>query len=236
MHIKPKLIIISIILFVLFIGTYILMPDNKPINNNVTDAYEFPITPDKTPDEWKNLKDHGEMISVCQIPENVLTNISTEGLFETCMNYPLHPDLMAFNSYQYAFNSLCSFNGLQELINRSDAGRIILNHYKNIDNNTSDKSPFYDTIYIEMILAQESVLSSMELSDRKELLNIALKRSSKNDIGVSKVLVGRILRIDNKKFQDYLKEHPNIEEYINNVPVVSIPIGDWDNIVNRFAH
>lgn len=38
-------------------------PETDVIYTPATDVYEFPITPDKTPDEWKKLKDYSERLA-----------------------------------------------------------------------------------------------------------------------------------------------------------------------------
>ena len=199
LKLKPKLIAILAPLIILVLaGTVFLIHNNSSAYTleidatytpaidvtytPATDIYEFPITPDKTPDEWKNLGDYSARLAVLQIPEDVLATISTKGLFETCLNYPFIINMLMFNNYQDAFDSLCSFNGLQELMKRPDAGSIILSYYKSIDFNNLDKYseiPSCFITYIEMMLAQDSVLSGMEPSERKELLNLALKKHQK---------------------------------------------------------
>lgn len=202
-----------------------------------TDVYEFPITADKTPDEWKELEDYSEKLAVLQIPEDVLANISTKGLFETCLNYPFIINILMFNSYQDAFDSLLRFNGLQELMKRPDAGSIILSYYKSIDFNNLEKYsniPGCFKIYIEMMLAQDSILSGMEPSERKELLDLAVKKHKKNASSLTDIWIGRILRIESKKFQKYLKQNPKVEEFIDRVPVVDTP-PDWDKIIEKYV-
>ncbi|WP_027621678.1 hypothetical protein [Acetivibrio clariflavus] len=202
-----------------------------------TDVYEFPITADKTPDEWKELEDYSEKLAVLQIPEDVLATISTKGLFETCLNYPFIINMLMFNYYQDAFDSLCSFNGLQELLKRPDAGSIILSYYKSIDFNNLEKYSNFPSCfitYIEMMLAQDSILSGMEPSERKELLDLALKKHKKNASSLTDIWIGRILKIESKEFQEYLKQNPKDKEFIDRVPVVSTP-PDWDKIVEKFV-
>lgn len=142
-----------------------------------------------------------------------------------------------FNNYQDAFDSLCSFNGLQELMKRPDAGSIILSYYKSIDFNNLEKYsniPSCFITYIEMMLAQDSVLSGMEQSERRELLDLAVKKHKKNVLAITDIWIGRILRIESKEFQEYLKKNPKAENFIDRVPVVSTP-PDWDNIIKKFV-
>ena len=46
-------------------------------------AWDYPVKPGT--EEWKSLKSHCEKISVCQIPNEILKNCSTEDLLEICL-------------------------------------------------------------------------------------------------------------------------------------------------------
>jgi len=88
-------------------------------NYFITEAYNYPIVPEMA--EWAELKSLSEMIEVCQIPENILNNMTTEALIETVINYPLLINMFAYDKPQQGFKEVSSyFNGLQELVNRDD--------------------------------------------------------------------------------------------------------------------
>lgn len=85
----------------------------------IDEPYEYPIEPGT--DEWKALKTHKEKLSVSQIPEDTLQNMTTAALLDTVLNYPLLVDVMAYNSTEMGIEIVCEqFNGLQELLNRDD--------------------------------------------------------------------------------------------------------------------
>ena len=66
----------------------------KEQSTPITDeAYTFPVKPGT--DEWKALGSHDQMLAVCEIPENILTIMSTTALVETVLNYPLIGDWFA---------------------------------------------------------------------------------------------------------------------------------------------
>lgn len=48
--------------------------------------YDFPIKPGT--DEWAKLKSGKEMAEICNIPDSILTSLTTEALTITCLNYP----------------------------------------------------------------------------------------------------------------------------------------------------
>ena len=78
----------------------------QPPDTGPTDAYDFPIKPG-TP-EWAALKSHEEMLQVCQVPESILQEMSTEGLIETCLNYPLYWEWLAYSNLQQGFETVAS--------------------------------------------------------------------------------------------------------------------------------
>jgi hypothetical protein len=148
-----------------------------------TDAYDYPIKPGT--DEWKAFGSHDEMLQACQIPESILKDMSTAGLVETVLNYPLLGDYTAYNNMQYGFDMVVShFNGLRELFNRKDAGTELLARYRTmdpaaIDNDWTDvEKGFYAFSFqdIEALLAQEPILTNLTEAQRQELLTEAIAK------------------------------------------------------------
>lgn len=94
------------------------------------DSYIFP---DFTSEKYSELY-YLDKIELCQIPENLLKEMSTEALIETCLNYPFFADMIFRDSAYSGFqDTLKNFNGLQELINCKDVGEKIYEFYKNIN-------------------------------------------------------------------------------------------------------
>lgn len=64
------------------------------------------------------------MVNASQVPLETLRSMSTAGLVETCLTYPLLSTILAHNDLQTGFQAVAgSFNGFQELLKRPDAGR-----------------------------------------------------------------------------------------------------------------
>ena len=64
---------------------------------------------------------HQWMINICQIPEDILYELSTEELFQTIAAYPLWGDIYAYDSFEAGFEIIKEhFNGLNELYERED--------------------------------------------------------------------------------------------------------------------
>lgn len=95
----------------------------------ISDTYKYPIRPGS--DEWKELNLLTEKIEVCQIPNQKLKTISTEGLVETLLNYPLILDYIFFDEMQNGFNRIKNENnGFTELYGRKDIFKVLTERYE----------------------------------------------------------------------------------------------------------
>ena len=143
------------------------------------DAYEFPITPQKTPEEWRELRSIKRKLEVCQIPEEILETMSTEGLIETCLAYPLFSNMMYQNSLQDGFCQLVEgFNGLRELLSWEDAAPLLLQKYLelSLDNvKNVDEFGSIRLIYFEFMLANPQVMGKFSEVEKDALLDRAMK-------------------------------------------------------------
>lgn len=202
-------------------------PDTGP-----TDAYDFPIKPG-TP-EWAALNSHEEMLRVCQVPESVLQDMSTEGLIETCLNYPLYGDMMCYNSFQQGFERVASrFNGLRELLKREDVGTKLLAKYRKMDPSAIEESwtllqkgqYIAGFSYIELLLAQDAVLSSLTEAERLDLLAECLQKVHSKQMyaegyglfgqGHTALIMGRILRKENDDaFNRKVQENETLRTFL----------------------
>lgn len=171
----------------IFLGLIFPIACNKkqPVISNYNDAYHYPIKPGT--EEWKKLRNHEDMIMVCQIPDEILRKMSTPGLVETVLNYPLYMEMTASSNsdFQKAFEWMSSkFNGFQELYKRKDAGSVLLARYKSMDpaafgkDFTSIQRGDYtwSFVEIEILLAQNTILINMTETQRQELRKEALKK------------------------------------------------------------
>jgi hypothetical protein len=176
-----------------------------------TDAYNFPIKGGTS--AWAAFQTHGEMVAACQVPEPILREMSTAGLIETCLNYPLIGDMGAYNSWQQGFDRVAArFNRLQELLGRPDVGTKLLAYYRQMEpagirekGTSLQKGQVAMTFqYVETLLAQEPVLSSMTAAERRNLLAECLDKvraKREPDYNVVNVaytvwVLGRILAMD----------------------------------------
>ncbi|MCL5267033.1 MAG: hypothetical protein M1469_02885 [Bacteroidetes bacterium] len=147
-------------------------------------AYQWPIKPGTA--DWKALQTHDEMLAVLQIPVDILEKMSTEDLVETCLNYPLFPDVWAFNSFQEGVDkAIAGFNGFRELIARAGAGKPLSERYQQIDLADLDNKKTYNEqgdfimhmCKLGTLLSQYAVLQNMSRSDRIALLRNSLYKN-----------------------------------------------------------
>lgn len=145
-----------------------------------TEAYDFPVKPGTGP--WHALRSYQEKRDVCKIPERILSTISTKALIETYLHYPLLADIAVFRTLQEGTDKLQeNFNGAQELLRRKDAGKLLLEYYRSMKPQALDaqwslveKGNYsFKIMAIEILLAQDNVLASLDIASRKTLLKIA---------------------------------------------------------------
>ena len=155
---------------------------STPVDEGTTDAYNYPIKPGS--EQWKAFLSHSEMVAACQLPESVLKEMSTMGLVETVLNYPLYDDIYAFNTIQQGFDVMkAQFNGLQELLSRKDAGTVLLTKYRTmnpaLDESWSllDRGQHMATIRnVEVLLAQQTIIDDMTATECRDLITEVLAK------------------------------------------------------------
>jgi hypothetical protein len=221
---------LAVILALFMISSGVVAAARRSSTTNV--AYSYPIKPGSP--EWKALNSHEEMLQVVQIPEEVLARMSTRALVETVLDYPLFGDMFAYNSLQSGFKAVAgNFNGIQELFRRSDGAHELVLKYRTMDPRSIDekwsllKRGQYEAqfTFIETLLSQDQVLSSMNGKARRALLKeCSVKHLAKLDrvdvFGASgerhtAFLVGRILLIDNdQSFLNDVSDDSRLREFV----------------------
>lgn len=91
-------------------------------------CWDYPIKPNMP--EWAELKSLNEKVAACQIPDSILSNLSTECLIKVCLQYPLLNDIFAFSFYPAGFDRIFyEFNGIRDFFERKKASVELLKHY-----------------------------------------------------------------------------------------------------------
>lgn len=154
-----------------------------PVNSQPIQDWEFPIKPG-TP-EWRKLNTQSLKVQACQIPNDLLCNITTEKLVKLYLDYPLLINITAFSTFHAGIENLRNnFNGINELLSRNGSSELILEEYiksnpNNIMNEWTEfqKGQFaFRIISLELILAQKEVLDKLSNQSILELLNISTER------------------------------------------------------------
>ena len=106
---------------------YVDIPSSDPTSDTKAISRSTGFT---FPDGWQYLETNDERWAALQIPEDMLSTMSTEDLVEACMNYPLSLDCFAYNDVQHGLSNVISrFNGFAELKKREDAFDKVLDFY-----------------------------------------------------------------------------------------------------------
>lgn len=95
-----------IIVVLFFCFNYLFSQESK--------TWDYPVKPGTI--EWSNLTTYEERLDAYNIPDNLLKNMNTGDLVQTCLNYPEFRLIMTRNSLQQGYDYLKSiFNGFNEL-------------------------------------------------------------------------------------------------------------------------
>ena len=160
-------------------------------------TWDYPVKPGT--EEWKTLNSNKDKVDICQLPENILKQTTTNDLFEICLNYPLLSDIYAFNDIYTGTKKLFNdFNGIRELFNRPDVLDILLQKNEEI---LSKKSLLKSNVslvekgnYIISLSTMEILLSIPELQQK---LNLEHKKKT-----ITTLMKGYELK---KSIPDYFK-------------------------------
>jgi hypothetical protein len=154
------------------------------VNKLIAQPYDWPVKPGTS--EWSALTTHSGMLAALQIPETTLKKMTTKDLVETCLNYPLLFEMWAYDSFQNGLDQIIkNFNGLQELITRTDAGIELLKKYQKINSieinkiqDAMEKEQFkVDVCQNEALLSHKSIIKNMNKIERLTLLKESLEKN-----------------------------------------------------------
>ena len=162
---------------------------------NVDEPYDFPVT--SYDEEWDEFETKVEAELSCQIPEEILKEMTTEALLETVLNYPFLIDYVAYDRYYDAAEKFMrTFNGFEELLSRDDLTAVLLKAYgesalqKDADAGIADEEytdsqdpepylkDYWRIPYLEFLIAYDHVANDNYTEDEETMLEALL--SEKN--------------------------------------------------------
>lgn len=184
---KTKLISLSITLIALFSAC-------SSESNEI-------IFPEETkfsfPEDWRYLTGD-ERIAALQIPEDILSKMSTSDLAEACMTYPLGIDYVISDEDEFDLihNVVETFNGFAELKKRDHAFECILDCYNGILNNIRENTDGGDStgdsfslFYIEKFIISGYLVPVEQLKENQHFISLYNKAAK--------------IREENKKYTGY---------------------------------
>lgn len=120
------------------------------------------------------------MDEVCLIPEHVLNDLSTNALFVTCLFYPRLIDMFLASNMQVGFDFISThFNGLEELVTRTDLAQVLLIYYQNLDLQKAMIKGYDFTLksfqiaFLEILISQTNIISQLKFEEKNMLLKEA---------------------------------------------------------------
>jgi len=240
--------ILSLSLLMLKMPFHPIVQINSAQAASASDAYDYPIKPGT--DGWRAFTSHDEMLEACQIPEDILKNMSTKALVKTVLEYPLLGDIHAYNSIQQGFEAVASrFNGLSELLNRKDAGTELLAIYskmnpQDIGENWGDiqKGAYtFSIANVEILLAQNKILDNLTETQLGDLIvEASSKYSAKQQSAIygetgqecSIWLMGKALqRVNYLPFEEQIHQDATIQNFLGSGSHATDIV--WNEIVSN---
>ena len=203
----------------------------------ISDTYKYPVLPGS--DEWKNLSTLSEKVAVCQIPVNILNTISTEGLLETLLTYPLILDWYAFENMQNGFNRIkTENNGFSELYSRKNIFEVVKERYNliTLDCGVNLYPPFVggDAVptnialqTFDFFIFQDEFLDNLNINEQYQIFELVyVKHQNKKDHNfyefdklVSAAILGKIMYInDFSPFVEICNDSDFMNFFIEKIP------------------
>jgi len=210
-------------------------------------TWDYPVKPGM--EQWKEFQTGQEMLDACQIPAEILSNLTTDDLVEICINYPLAFDYLAFNDEREAIHFMIeNFNGLKELSKRTDGTSKLVKAYKNMsfskDAVTRTLNKRHSSLmfgYLELLLVDDLFINKLSTGELNELKSISLEKydlklSNPDNFGLLSIkrsfLINSVVIMRNKAslnksedvaIQDFIVNYQNIPpeklEYISKLIV-----------------
>ncbi len=102
--------------------------------SSIGKALRFTFDSVTNPDVWKTFQNLEEMLAACQIPNEILADMTTEELVNACMTHPLALNYLAYNNEMDGVKVVIDgFNGFKELQKRTDAPDELIAYYEKMD-------------------------------------------------------------------------------------------------------
>lgn len=191
------------------------------------DAYQYPITPDDR-ERWASYKTP-ELVEMLRIPEPTLKAISTSGLIDSMLDYPYIAGYISLWSTPLQGLEVArgQCDALQELLDRPDAGPVLLDFY--VRGPEIEDSPINKTAFMVLLLGDDAILASLGFEGRAQLAETLIDdggaRAALEDFpgDVATWAVMGALVLDSPDFARLAQESEALRDYLETAfgPVIS---------------
>ena len=149
---RKKSVLLLAAVLVLLCTVTMSIPSDAASPTQIDTPYVYPLQPN-TP-EWKAIISRKDRAAACQIPADILPAMTTRALAETVLNYPFLSDMYAWNTTSIGFHVLLEdFNGLRELVSRSD-GLEVLRQIRQEPRTPSQDGSLLPTMNLETLIEE----------------------------------------------------------------------------------
>ena len=179
----------------------------------VNDKYIYPIVPGMI--EWQELNSTEDAYRLCQLPDEVLKSISTQGLIDALIHAPLFTGFSVISSNASALKwhaHYQNFNSAIELYKRNDAGNALIAYYQLVcfdcfvDTSVETYREYERMLGLEILFTKQEILDSMTHEKKKEAVKALLTNYEQFDNWHSLIPLAHIMLAD---------KYAPIEKYSN---------------------
>ena len=141
---------------------------------------------------WEKCGTFQDKLNACQIPDSIMSYLSTNDLVFLLASHPLNAICYAYDNPMVGANYIMqNFNGFSELIKRKDFAEAAIDFYEGIDYSNIEKSPhpitirdgkgralsFSNLAFFEMVMSTEAITKLAEdAAQLKRLEQVATEK------------------------------------------------------------
>lgn len=238
-------------LIIFFISTLFVSCSGDLMNNEKSDYWSskqlldttglkiYPFVP-FTDEEWQETS-NAYKLEHRQIPEDFLNNMNSKDLFYQIVYTDLSKNMLLFNTFQQGFENIRQMNMVPGLLNRSDAGHVLLGILQKVTPSKIDgEDCFWFYHCLQIILAQREVINGMTDEDIDNCItqqlrcHDAIRNLSKNNDNWEYPQSASIILYGLGNIMIQYKFEPFIEQ-LNRNPVTNELIWDTQFITEQSA-
>jgi hypothetical protein len=153
----------------------------SPGKGKISVPFKYPVVPGTL--QWTQRVLTETPWQLCQIPRDILTNLTDQALLLTVLHYPLRGDISAFDSSAKGLEvTIGRFNGLPEFLSRPRIPHLLKEHFMTLRAEQFESKGYsvenqgsIDLGYIAELLLHPKILPNLREQDRYELCGRALR-------------------------------------------------------------